>query len=390
MFQRDDQWRSYTHRIGQERLLTGSVFTNPISGDSPELLLVAARCGGREIQPYLHDALTQSNAWSDYRLVLTSLRAAAVSFARHGPPSSGTASRLVTRLEEFYPAQDFRENEALCELLVYLHSTNVIARTLPLLDSAATQEEKLHYLFTLHHVKSGWTLEQRRTWFEWFARARREFTGGNSLPTMLNYLRAAMEATLSLEERTALADTLAALDRAPVAAPSPPVARSFVKEWTMDDLTGSLTAVTRQRDRARGRRLFAETGCLQCHRYGRDGGTVGPDLTAVSSRFDRRAVLESLIEPSLVVAEVYRPTVVALKNGEILHGRILAEDAQSLTLATNPTDPDRKQRLPRADIVSQKISELSPMPTGLLNTLTRDEVLDLLSWIEFGGDAEER
>jgi putative heme-binding domain-containing protein len=70
---------------------------------------------------------------------------------------------------------------------------------------------------------------------------------------------------------------------------------------------------------------------------------VGPDLTAVSSRFDRRAVLESLIEPSLVVAEVYRPTVVALKNGEILHGRILAEDAQSLTLATNPTDPDRKQ-----------------------------------------------
>jgi hypothetical protein len=57
-------------------------------------------------------------------------------------------------------------------------------------------------------VKSGWTLEQRRTWFEWFARARREFTGGNSLPTMLNYLRAAMEATLSLEERTALADTL--------------------------------------------------------------------------------------------------------------------------------------------------------------------------------------
>jgi hypothetical protein len=30
------------------------------------------------------------------------------------------------------------------------------------------------------------------------------------------------------------------------------------------------------------------------------------------------------------------------------------------------------------------------MPAGLVNTLTRDEVLDLLAWLESGGDANHR
>lgn len=142
------------------------------------------------------------------------------------------------------------------------------------------------------------------------------------------------------------------------------------------------------RDLARGKRLFSEASCAQCHRIGSAGGFVGPDLTAVSSRFDRRTLLESIVEPSRVIAESYRSVTVALKSGAIHDGRIVGEDAQSISLAINPVDPDQRRRLAKADIATQHVSEVSPMPGGLLDTLTREEILDLLAWIETGGKSD--
>ena len=78
---------------------------------------------------------------------------------------------------------------------------------------------------------------------------------------------------------------------------------------------------------------------------------------------------------------------VTLKSGAIHDGRVVSEDATSLTLAINPADPDQRRRLAKADIVSQRVSELSPMPANLIDTLTREEILDLLAWVETGGGA---
>jgi putative heme-binding domain-containing protein len=155
----------------------------------------------------------------------------------------------------------------------------------------------------------------------------------------------------------------------------------------MVDLEPAL-ATRGARDAARGKRLFTEAGCAQCHRLGNEGGFVGPDLTAVSSRFDRKALLESIVEPSRVIAESYRSVTVTLKSGAIHDGRIVGEDAKSITLAINPVDPDQRRRLTKADVASQRVSEVSPMPGGLLDTLTREEILDLLAWIESGGVAK--
>ena len=74
-----------------------------------------------------------------------------------------------------------------------------------------------------------------------------------------------------------------------------------------------------------------------------------------------------------------------LKSGAIHDGRIVSEDAKSVVLASNPIDPDQRRRFAKADIAAQRVSEVSPMPGGLLDTLTLDEILDLLAWIESGG-----
>jgi len=387
-----DHWVRHAARVELERQPPGEwseralVETN--SAAALTALLGLSRVGEKSLQPKIVARVNQLSARPlDADLQLLALRALAVSFIRQGRPEAASAQRVLDVWEPLSPARDVRVNQALCELLVYLGSTNVVAKTVPLLATAATQEEKFHYLFTLRLVTNGWSLNARRTYFDWLRRARTEFNGANMLPTALNYIRADAESTLSSHERDALRETLAALDqRTP--APAAVAARQFVKEWAMNDFATGLEAVGRQRDAVRGKKLFTETGCAQCHRLGSEGGFIGPDLTAVSSRFDRRTLLESIIEPSKVVAEVYRPVTVTLKSGAIYDGRVVSEDTTSLVLAINPADPDQRRRLAKSDLASQRVSEISPMPAGLLDTLTREEILDLLAWMEAGGDGK--
>jgi putative heme-binding domain-containing protein len=345
-------------------------------------LLALVRSGEKHLQDeilnHIHQ-LMRPTLTADQELIAS--RTLAVCFIRMGKPDASTAGRFNTLLERRYPGTDARVNQSLCELLVYLESTNLVSKTLELIDRATSQEEKLHYLFNLRLVKSGWTIDDRRSYFAWLARARRDFQGARMLPTALNYIRADAEATLSPADRTALADVLAILDKPATPAPPPPVQRPFVKQWTMGDLD-QLTTLKGNPDRNRGQRLFTEIGCAQCHRVGNAGGVTGPDLTAVGSRFDRRALLESILEPSRVIADVYRTVTLTTKSGAIYDGRVMAENENTVTLALNPVDPDHQQRISKSDIVARRISDISAMPQELLNSLTRDEILDLISWLE--------
>jgi putative heme-binding domain-containing protein len=384
-----DHWTRYAARVElemwpvaewRERALTERRTTAALTA-----LLALARVSGPDANELQATILIRLRQLSRPALTaeqkLIAVRALAVCFIRMGKPDATTTRELKEVWEAQYPGTDARVNQSLCELLVYLGSSNVIARTLPLIDRAKTQEEKLHYLFMLRLVKSGWTLDERRSYFTWLARARQEFHGAKMLPTALNYIRADAETTLSDAERAALADVLAALDRPAAPAPVQAVQRPFVKQWTMADFDAAAVS-QRDGDRARGQRLFTEIGCAQCHRVGNEGGLAGPDLTAVGARFDRRALLESIIEPSRVIADVYRSVTISTKSGAIHDGRVVSENPRGVILASNPADPDQQERISTQEIVSRRISDVSPMPEGLLNTLNRDEILDLLAWME--------
>ncbi|PYI83903.1 MAG: hypothetical protein DME26_14260 [Verrucomicrobia bacterium] len=319
------------------------------------------------------------------------LRALAVSYIRHGRPEPADAVHAAAALETIYATNDPQVNQQLCELLVYLEAPGVVRKTMPLLAANTTQEEKIQYLFLLRLVKDGWTLDGRRAYFNALNSGRREFQGANMLMTNLNYIRVDAEATLAPQERVALADTLRAFDQPLIVPPAPATpasTRQFVREWMMNDFAGAVDGPARVRDLTRGKRLFNEAGCAQCHRVGGEGGVVGPDLTAVSSRFDRRALLESILEPSKVIAETYRTVSIALKSGLIVDGRIVEEDTNTLSIAINPVDPGQCRRVSKADIQTQSVSDISPMPAGLVNTLTKEEILDLLAFLEAGATSE--
>ena len=101
--------------------------------------------------------------------------------------------------------------------------------------------------------------------------------------------------------------------------------------------------------------------CVACHKMGNQGGGVGPDLTAVSSRFTRRDMLESLLEPSKVVSEQFMNTTFTLKDDEELTGRIVDETGDLVVIYVNPFTQDPTE-IKKADIKSRRPRSSRPCP----------------------------
>jgi putative heme-binding domain-containing protein len=91
-------------------------------------------------------------------------------------------------------------------------------------------------------------------------------------------------------------------------------------------------------------------------------------------------VVEPILEPSKVVPEQYQYTLVVMKNGDSFSGRLIRDATDDVVLETDPVSGTR-ERLARAGIDTVTPATLSPMPAGLVNILTREEILDLLAYL---------
>src|SRR5207248_801934 len=130
-----------------------------------------------------------------------------------------------------------------------------------------------------------------------------------------------------------------------------------------------------QRNLVRGKAAFVKAQCLACHRLGGEGGAAGPDLSGLAKRFSRRDLLEAILLPSKNVSDQYQNTMIQTVGGDVHVGRLIAEDADQITLRPDPLG-DASVVIPKKSIAQRKPSALSPMPEGLLNPLGRLEVLD--------------
>ena len=72
-------------------------------------------------------------------------------------------------------------------------------------------------------------------------------------------------------------------------------------------------------------------------------------------------------------------------DGQVVVGQLAGGDKEQLYFSTNPLEPAQITRIRRDSIESRQASFVSSMPTGLLNTLTEGEILDLMAWVESGG-----
>lgn len=275
-------------------------------------------------------------------------------------------------------------NRELARAMAGTGSVDAARFCLERLASASEQLERLHYLEAVSEAKTGWGSGQRDLFFTTLAHAKR-FSYGDRF--MLPFFQTLEKNALSNVEDTAEREKFTKLlAETPEADSSPAVSRPVVKQWTMADFPEK-EAPRADPDLKRGRELFTAVLCSRCHVCGSVGRPVGPDLSTVASRFSRRDLLESIIEPSKVVAEVHRNVIVSKTDGGVVQGRIVQNDFREskLTLSINPFAPSELVTLPKSEIKSWEESPVSPMPPALLDTLTRAEIDDLLAFILSGG-----
>jgi putative heme-binding domain-containing protein len=330
--------------------------------------------------------------WEDlpYARKVDVLRLVEVMFNRFGPPNEEMAGHIADILLESYPAKGRELNIELCNLLVYLKSPAVAARTIPMIEAAPTQEEQIDLARALRTLKVGWTPELRRAYFTWINRAS-GFKGGPSIEGFIKQIKTSAVATLSDSEKAELKPILEAppMTKTTVVASGPP--RSFVKAWTVDELVPVVEAGLKQkRDYDKGRSLFAATNCFACHRFADEGGAVGPDLTALAGRFSPRDLLESIILPSKVISDQYEAVIIATTDGQVITGRIMNLHNDTMTINTNMLDPSAQVNVNRTKIEETRPSPISMMPEGLLSTLDREEIIDLIAYLLSRGDRESK
>jgi len=158
-------------------------------------------------------------------------------------------------------------------------------------------------------------------------------------------------------------------------------------EWKFEDLAPDLAKPEANGNAASGREFFTRLACVQCHKLGSEGYAYGPELTDVFKRYNnnRADILRQILEPSLKIDDRYRNYQFELANGDELTGMIVKEDADTLTIQTGPSDA-LIQSLKKSDFKQRQPQTSSLMPLGLLNTLTRQQIFDLLAFLESAGD----
>jgi putative heme-binding domain-containing protein len=142
----------------------------------------------------------------------------------------------------------------------------------------------------------------------------------------------------------------------------------------------------RRRDFENGRRMFAAATCFKCHRFDGQGGIIGPDLTGVGKRFDYKYLLESIIDPNKTISDQYQATVFVLENGQTVIGKVANLSNDKMMVITNMLEPGNFTDVRPADVEEQFPSPVSMMPTALVDTLSREEILDLLAYLRSEGD----
>ncbi len=130
-------------------------------------------------------------------------------------------------------------------------------------------------------------------------------------------------------------------------------------------------------DAGAGQAVF-ERACSACHTYAGKGGQVGPDLTGVRNQ-PPDALLLHILVPNYEVLPAYQAVAVETNDGRALSGWLLAETDNGLTLKTAF---GTEESVLRKNIKSLTNSGLSLMPEGLEQTMTKEELAQLIAFLK--------
>ncbi len=438
--QHEDRFLRYAARIALEHQPVEKWSQAVLDGDLKSTGIIngvvgLARQGDAGIQTQLIEALDSLHfgelSTTDQ---LELLRAWQLVFTRLGPPSEEWEQKLAAKYDPYFPVNRIQNsnddrlndpwdisaddalNRELATLLVYWNSPNIAAKIVKELQSESStlsdqdqlnqliarnkgygravesmlerqpDLQQIHYAFVLRNLKQGWTLEERKNYFSWFEKASK-WSGGNSFQKFLQNIETEAFENASEKERLAIEASGA---RKPYQVPELPKPVGPGKDRsTSDILELAETGLKSKRDYENGKKMFAATRCIVCHRFDGDGGATGPDLTQLAGRFNLKDLTEAIVEPSKVISDQYRAMQVVTIDGKVYTGRVLSESQDQFTLLLDPEDATKFIDIARDDVDAMVAAKTSLMPNDLLKSLNDEEVLDLLAYLLSRGNPND-
>jgi putative heme-binding domain-containing protein len=131
-------------------------------------------------------------------------------------------------------------------------------------------------------------------------------------------------------------------------------------------------------DPARGKLVFEGKGeCLSCHRVGRDGSRMGPDLTDIGGLRRGVQLERALLDAARAPSPEYRSVRVVTKDGKEYKGRLLNLDTFTVQMLDSG---ERLRSFSKTDLREVSVITTSGMPS-YKDKLSTQELADLVSYM---------
>lgn len=349
------------------------------------------------------------------------LRAFELVALRMGTPDGAMRNKLISYLNPHYPATTNAANRGLSKLLVRLEAPGVVEKTLALLQNAEDEEsektasqssdlilrnpqygmdiagmlskvppaQQTYYATVLSEADYGWTPELHEKYFQWFKDAF-GYKGGVSYVGFINKARQAALTHVPKDKveyfkKISGEELLSTSGNDLISGPQP---KGPGRRWTVEEADSVVQGNLTGRNFEQGKMMFDATRCSSCHLMRGEGGSIGPDLTQLGTRFSTKDMLEAIIDPNKAVSDQYAATVFTMKDGSSILGRLTNEDENTYFISQNPFAPEVIREIPKKDVLNTKYSYISVMYPGLINRLNEDELRDLIAYLMAGGNPD--
>ncbi len=245
--------------------------------------------------------------------------------------------------------------------------------------------DRMHHAQMLIWIREGWSLEQRRRYFELLESATAQSRGGYWYGEFWQRIRAAALDQVPEADRSEVG-SLATGTRSLGGEEGLPQPVGPGQDWSLQQALALFDDGLGNCNFENGKKMFAAARCVSCHRFHGTGNAVGPDLSSLAQRFTIRDILDSTLHPSKAISDQYRITMITTSDGRSLSGRVVSRDAATLRLNTNLMRPSESKVIELSEIEDEVAVPISTMPDRLLNTLNGDEIRDLIAYLVSSGD----
>lgn len=424
----EDRFVRYAARIAVEHQPVSEWQERALKETDPQALTQAMIALARHGKPALKNKMIQSLVSVDFSKLTPSqqidiVRAIEVLIFRMGKPEGAAKDQLVAYLDAHYPSSSNELDRVLSKVLVYIGAPGSVEKTLNLLANAKDDPmektvsassdlimrnpqygldiarmlsnvppaQQTYLATVLSEATTGWTPELHEKYFQWFANAF-NYKGGVSYIGFIDKARKKALAHTPTD-RMAYYDTLSGAARLTESGndlADRPQPKGPGRRRSLEEALALLDEPLVNRDFQQGKDMFEATLCSSCHSVRGEGGAIGPDLTQVGSRFSPKDILEHTLDPNKEISDQYAASVFTMKDGSSIVGRLINEEDGKYFVSQNPFMPQSLREIPKAEVVSVKLSEVSLMLPGLLGRLNDEEIKDIIAYLVAGGNPDHQ